>query len=148
MKIVLTDDAGAEHDVTTAVPVMYDALHSSLDWGSGFLDAEESRAMYRVAVAANWKLPEYPQDLCVCGHQRNFHYATIEPRRPAQPVGQPRELVPTEVRCQLFHTVRDPAYEDLSRIEFNEQVALGTTALTYVYTCECRAFVWIEGSHG
>jgi hypothetical protein len=42
MKILVRMSDGTETDITEAVKIMYDVVHSSLDWGSGFLDADEA----------------------------------------------------------------------------------------------------------
>lgn len=48
--------AGA--DVTEHVAAMFDALIGSLDWGSGFLDAETIEAILTVAELAGFTVPE------------------------------------------------------------------------------------------
>lgn len=74
MRITLTLDDGTEHDVTEAVQIIYDALHASMDFGSGFLDTSEIMAMRRLSRAAGWEDIVYPSDLCTCGHDRGEHY--------------------------------------------------------------------------
>lgn len=79
MKIELIDDDGNRHDVTEAVQVIYDALHSSMDFGSGFLDAGEAQAMHQLATVAGWEQPTYDGDVCAtCGHTRSYHRAMSE----------------------------------------------------------------------
>lgn len=51
--IVLRDD-GLEIDVTEAVQITYDCLRSSLDWGSGFLDTNETHQVILLAEAAGF----------------------------------------------------------------------------------------------
>lgn len=58
MRVVAIDDDGVERDVTEGVQVMYDAIYSSMDWGSGFLDAEEVFAILAVARACGFAEPE------------------------------------------------------------------------------------------
>lgn len=55
------DDNGAvcrADDVTEAVQVMYDAIHAMGFGGSGWLDANEGRAIIRLAVLMGWRLPD------------------------------------------------------------------------------------------
>lgn len=56
-KRVLTEDG---QDITEAVQILYDIAHSSMDWGSGFLDNEEMEAVVRLAVTMGWQVPAMP----------------------------------------------------------------------------------------
>lgn len=51
---------GVETDVTEAVKVCYDVVHSSMDWGSGFLDVEEMAHVVALAQAAGFTEPDVP----------------------------------------------------------------------------------------
>lgn len=63
-------------DVTEAVQIVYDALIGSMDYGSGFLDTNEKRAMRRLADIAGFSPPEFEDDGCYdCGHERQWHYS-------------------------------------------------------------------------
>lgn len=89
--------------MTEAVQVIYDVLHSSMDFGSGFLDAGESQAMYQLAKAAGFELPEYEGDLCTCGDPRRRHseYRGWVCRGPEPRPGM--RPVPCEQECQEFN---------------------------------------------
>ena len=123
MKIVLTDDDGTEYDVTEAVQIVYDSLHASMDFGSGFLDAGESKAMHDLAVAGGWDPPEYSRDVCECGHTRETHGHGY-----LRNTGD--TVIKTEPRCQTYHFA-DPG----QRWDFQ-----GTSER--IYDCECRTFRW------
>lgn len=56
-KHVLTEDG---QDITEAVQILYDIAHSSMDWGSGFLDNEEMETVIRLAVTMGWQVPDLP----------------------------------------------------------------------------------------
>lgn len=64
------DEATAERRVTTtdgediheAVQILFDIAHSSMDWGSGFLDTEEIEAVISLAVTMGWKPPIPPEN--------------------------------------------------------------------------------------
>lgn len=45
-------------DITEAVQVMYDVIHSAGFGGSGWLDADEGRAIIKLAVLMGWQLPD------------------------------------------------------------------------------------------
>ncbi len=47
-------------DITEAVQILYDIAHSSMDWGSGFLDNEEMETVIRLAVLMGWQVPDLP----------------------------------------------------------------------------------------
>ena len=57
MKRVQTEDG---QDVTEAVQTLYDIAHSSLDWGSGFLDNDEMETVIGLAVLMDWEVPGLP----------------------------------------------------------------------------------------
>lgn len=69
MKIIVRRDDGTEADVTEAVGITYDCLRSSLDWGSGFLDAEEVNAVVRLAEAAGF--PDFEDLVAEVWESRN-----------------------------------------------------------------------------
>lgn len=46
------------NDITEAVQIMYDLVHSSMDWGSGMLDTEEMHAVIQLAIDMGWQLPK------------------------------------------------------------------------------------------
>lgn len=46
------------HDITEPVQVLYDLAHSSMDWGSGFLDTDEMRSVVRLAILMGWEVPD------------------------------------------------------------------------------------------
>lgn len=48
--IIARDAAGTETDVTEAVKILYDNVHASMDWGSGFLGSDEVAS---IAAAAD-----------------------------------------------------------------------------------------------
>lgn len=54
MKIFVIEE-GVTTDVTFAVQVIYDALLASMDYSSGFLDAEELTALHELGTAAGFK---------------------------------------------------------------------------------------------
>lgn len=82
-RIALTADDGGEHDITEAVRIMYDTVAQSLDFGSGFLDADEVLQMERLGRLAGFAPLEYPGEKCMaCGHTRDQHRAVYrEPLR-------------------------------------------------------------------
>lgn len=49
-------------DITEAVQVLYDIAHSSMDWGSGFLDNAEMESVIRLAVLMGWQVPSLPDN--------------------------------------------------------------------------------------
>lgn len=57
VRIYATSD-GRQVDVTEGVQVMYDHLIASLDWGSGFLDVEEMRAIVLLAETCGFDATE------------------------------------------------------------------------------------------
>ena len=59
-KRVLTD---AGDDITEAVQILYDIAHSSMDWGSGFLDNAEMATVIGLAVKMGWEVPDLPYTL-------------------------------------------------------------------------------------
>lgn len=46
--------------VHKAVQTLYDIAHSSMDWGSGFLDNAEMATVIRFAVHMGWEVPYVP----------------------------------------------------------------------------------------
>lgn len=74
LRIVLSTAGNDPVDVTEAVQIIYDALHASMDFGSGLLDTAEVQALRRLSMAAGWEPITYNLDRCrSCGHQRNEH---------------------------------------------------------------------------
>lgn len=47
-------------DITEPVQILYDIAHSSMDWGSGFLDNDEMEAVIGLAVKMKWTVPDLP----------------------------------------------------------------------------------------
>jgi hypothetical protein len=54
MKITVTHDDGSEQDVTELVQIAYDVATHSMDWGSGFLDQEETNGLILLAEACQF----------------------------------------------------------------------------------------------
>lgn len=84
MKIIVKRDDGTEIDVTTAVQVTYDALHSSMDFGSGFLDREELESMVVLAQAAGFgEWQHVISSICAQEIEAKYHreHPTYESRR-------------------------------------------------------------------
>lgn len=67
-QLAAEDDAGRiirasdGQDITEAVQILYDIAHSSMDWGSGFLDNEEMESVIRLAVLMGWQVPDLPDN--------------------------------------------------------------------------------------
>lgn len=49
-------------DITESVQILYDIAHSSMDWGSGFLDNEEIETVIDLAVLMGWQVPPLPSN--------------------------------------------------------------------------------------
>jgi uncharacterized protein with von Willebrand factor type A (vWA) domain len=49
VKITVTRDDGTEEDITRLVQIAYDVATHSMDWGSGFLDLEETYGLVLLA---------------------------------------------------------------------------------------------------
>lgn len=60
IEIVVRDATGAETDITEAVRIAYDMVHASMDWGSGFLDADEMAQIIALAEACGFEPPSAP----------------------------------------------------------------------------------------
>ena len=58
-KRVHTEDG---QDITEPVQILYDIAHSSMDWGSSFLDNEEMEAVIRLAITMGWEVPTLPDN--------------------------------------------------------------------------------------
>ena len=56
-KRVQTEDG---QDITEGVQILYDIAHSSMDWGSGFLDNSEMETVISLAVTMGWQVPDLP----------------------------------------------------------------------------------------
>lgn len=54
MKITVTHDDGTEQDITELVRVAFDVATHSMDWGSGFLDREETNGLILLAEACRF----------------------------------------------------------------------------------------------
>ena len=54
-------------DITEHVAAMFDALVQSLDWGSGFLDADEIESILIVAELCGFDIPALPVELDLPG---------------------------------------------------------------------------------
>lgn len=55
MQIFIKQSDGTEHDITEGVQALYDLLLHSMDWGSGFLTAEDAVPVYRLAKLCGFK---------------------------------------------------------------------------------------------
>lgn len=55
MNIVVRDDEGREQDITEGVQALYDLVLNSMDWGSGFLSAEDARPVALLARACGFE---------------------------------------------------------------------------------------------
>ena len=49
-------------DITEGVQILYDIAHSSMDWGSGFLDNAEMETVIRLAITMGWQVPNLPEN--------------------------------------------------------------------------------------
>lgn len=58
IKIYAEDADGNRVDITEGVQVLYDCVHASMDWGSGFLSVEDVAGILNVAQAAGFLVPE------------------------------------------------------------------------------------------
>lgn len=56
----ITTEGG--EDITESVQILYDIAHSSIDWGSGFLDNEEVETIVGLAVLMGWQVPDLPDN--------------------------------------------------------------------------------------
>lgn len=83
--ILYRQGAGEAFDVTDEFRTMYDAVVGSMDWGSGFLDTDEVRALQRIQRLASFppdSADNSDVDVCVhCGHRPHrdskcYHGAT------------------------------------------------------------------------
>jgi hypothetical protein len=54
MRITVTHDDGSEQDITEQVQIAYDVATHSMDWGSGFLDIEETNGLILLAEACRF----------------------------------------------------------------------------------------------
>ncbi len=55
MKIVVKHEDGSETDITLGVQSMYDLLHGSMDWGSGFISLEEAIPIAEMVKACGFQ---------------------------------------------------------------------------------------------
>jgi hypothetical protein len=71
---IIAHRGDAEADVTEAVTKLYDLMVDSMDWGSGFLDAEDVAHIRAVQDACGFEFRTYQQDKCdTCRHPRQYH---------------------------------------------------------------------------
>lgn len=54
MKIIVQKDDGTAQDITSLVQVAFDVATHSMDWGSGFLDIEETDGLILLAEACQF----------------------------------------------------------------------------------------------
>lgn len=54
MKIIVLKDDGTGQDITSLVQVAFDVATHSMDWGSGFLDVEETDGLILLAEACQF----------------------------------------------------------------------------------------------
>lgn len=57
-RVVVIGEDGVQTDVTEAVQVIWDALHNSMDWGSGFLSIEEVDSLSQLAYVTGMQTLE------------------------------------------------------------------------------------------
>lgn len=84
MSKILTENGD---DITEAVQILYDIAHSSMDWGSGFLDNAEMETVIRLAVKMGWEVPDLPysmRDSAIASVALAFpdHYTVTEVKHP------------------------------------------------------------------
>lgn len=68
MKITVTHDDGTTQDITELVQIAYDVSTNSMDWGSGFLDIEETNGLILLAEAC--RFPDCEQNIAEVWRQR------------------------------------------------------------------------------
>ncbi len=68
MKITVTHDDGSEQDITELVRIAYDVATQSMDWGSGFLDREETNGLILLAEACHF--PDVEEKIAEIWKQR------------------------------------------------------------------------------
>jgi hypothetical protein len=82
-KQVLTEDG---QNITEGVQILYDIAHSSMDWGSGFLDNEEMETVIRLAILMGWRVPDLPDNspaIATVARQFPDHYEVEVVTHPA-----------------------------------------------------------------
>jgi hypothetical protein len=95
MIVTLTDDAGQVHDVTAHFRLLFDTCVNSLDWGSGFLDFEETSHIIEAGLIAGFDVSSISRGVAegapldLAGF-REWAAAMVESMRPVPPqVTQP-----------------------------------------------------------
>lgn len=102
MKIIVRQDDGTEVDVTRAVQFTYDALHSSMDFGSGFLDTSELGAMIALSEAAGFEGWQEIIDNIWREERRTAWYATSPRERGDFPYTYSGQTAPPEARAAIL----------------------------------------------
>jgi hypothetical protein len=84
MIVTLTDDAGQVHDVTAHFRLLFDTCVNSLDWGSGFLDFEETSQIVEAGMLAGFDVEHLLPDDAPTELEtfREFTAARIEAMKP------------------------------------------------------------------
>jgi hypothetical protein len=59
-RAIFRADDGTETDITEAVTILWDGVISSLDWGSGFWDAEDAAAVAWIGQLFRFDVPRKP----------------------------------------------------------------------------------------
>jgi hypothetical protein len=62
-KAIYRAEDGTETDITNAVTILWDGVVNSLDWGSGFWDAEDAGAVAWIGRLFNFEVPSNPDGL-------------------------------------------------------------------------------------
>lgn len=62
-RVIFRADDGSETDVTNAVTVLWDGVIGSLDWGSGWWDAEDAGAVAWIGKLLGFDRPRGPYDI-------------------------------------------------------------------------------------
>jgi len=88
VKVVLQDDAKRRRlDVTEDVRRVLDALHGSLDWGSGFLDEEQTASAERLMTLMEFTCSaEYEGGKVIGWIRSDYQYVKVE-QSPKNPGG-------------------------------------------------------------
>lgn len=71
-RVVVLENGVEVADITEAVASVYDALHSSMDWGSNFLDIEQVTAALEVAKECGF-LPVPEAEQAMWNYQWSSH---------------------------------------------------------------------------
>lgn len=126
MRLEAVSDNGERVDVTEAVRTMYDLLHSSMDWGSGFLSLEDVIDITRLAETcgfvnlegaveqiASYLRMQGPCPTCPAGSRKGYgdwrlaqptehgravqHHPCGHTFELVMPRGEPASLVPSDI---------------------------------------------------